>query len=353
MSLRDAAHQAWPPFVLVTGLLLVGLAAHTDGLFARAGSALERVPGPPAALLAAGMALVTVTTAVLNLDTAVVFLTPVLVHAARVRGADEEPFLFSAVFMSNASSLYLPGSNLTNLLVLSRSHSSGASFAVHMLAPALTATLVTAAGLLLLFAATLWRAPRPAAAEPAAEREPSPWGAGAPATLAAAVLTVALPDPALAVLGVGLAATAVQFGRRRIVPASVIEAVGPLTLAGLFALSLALGVLARTWSGPATLLAHAGRAGTTAIGALASILINNLPAAVLLSARSLPHPRALLIGLDLGPNLAVSGSLSAFLWFRVARRIGAHPSALAYTRRGVVLAPLAAAAALAAAALAR
>jgi len=47
MRLSDAVRQAWPPFVLVTGLLLVGLAAHTDGLFERAGRALERLPGHP------------------------------------------------------------------------------------------------------------------------------------------------------------------------------------------------------------------------------------------------------------------------------------------------------------------
>src|SRR5271156_1786231 len=151
----SAAHQAWPAFVLVTGLLLVGLAAHSDGLFAQAGRLLERVPGSSALLMAASMALVTVVTAVLNLDTAVVFLTPVVVLAARQRGADEEPFLFSAVFMANASSLYLPGSNLTNLLVLAHDPVSGAAFGGQMLAPALTATLVTATGLLVMFAARL------------------------------------------------------------------------------------------------------------------------------------------------------------------------------------------------------
>ena len=32
---RAAAHQTWPPFALVTGLLVIGLVAHRDGLFAR------------------------------------------------------------------------------------------------------------------------------------------------------------------------------------------------------------------------------------------------------------------------------------------------------------------------------
>ena len=90
--------------------------------------------------------------------------------------------------------------------------------------------------------------------------------------------------------------------------------------------------------------------GTAAVGALAAVLVNNLPAAVLLSARSLAHPRALLIGLNLGPNLAVSGSLSAYLWFRAARQLDLRPSLRAFTLRGIVLAPVAMACALAAAA---
>jgi arsenical pump membrane protein len=108
-----------------------------------------------------------------------------------------------------------------------------------------------------------------------------------------------------------------------------------------------LGVLARSWDGPARLLAHTGRWGTAAIGAGAAVAINNLPAAVMLSARPLAHPRALLLGLNIGPNLAVTGSLSAYLWLRVSRQLGAtSASARAFTRRGVVLAPLALVAAL-------
>jgi arsenical pump membrane protein len=126
----------------------------------------------------------------------------------------------------------------------------------------------------------------------------------------------------------------------------VVDVLSPHVLAGLFAVSVALGTLARAWDGPAHLVASAGRVETTAIGALASVLVNNLPAAVLLSAQHLPHPRALLIGLNLGPNLAVTGSLSAFLWFKTARQIGAQPSILAFSRRGLLLAPLAIAVAL-------
>ena len=115
----------------------------------------------------------------------------------------------------------------------------------------------------------------------------------------------------------------------RVERSHVAEVLGPRTLAALFVLAVLLGSLGRVWHGPASLVDSAGRVGTAAIGAVAAVLVNNLPAAVLL-APSLPtHPRALLLGLNLGPNLAVTGSLSAFLWLRVARRLGARPSVAA------------------------
>ena len=52
--------------------------------------------------------------------------------------------------------------------------------------------------------------------------------------------------------------------------------------------------------------------------------------------------------LDLGPNLAVTGSLLAVLWLQAARGADARPSIATYTRLGAVLVPLTLAAALAA-----
>src|SRR5579863_7635584 len=128
-----SARQTWPPFVLVAGLLLIGAVAAADGLFEALGARLARTRLGPRGLLMALLALVAVVTAVLNLDTSVVFLTPVLVHAARQRGLDERPFLYGSVFMANSASLLLPGSNLTNLLVLRDHPQTGAAFALHML----------------------------------------------------------------------------------------------------------------------------------------------------------------------------------------------------------------------------
>lgn len=334
MHLSAAAEQAWPPFVLVTGLLLIGLVAHRDGLFEQTGRFLQGLGGSPEVLLAACLLLVAVVTAVLNLDTAVVFLTPVLVHTARGRKIEEDAFLYGAVYMANASSLYLPGSNLTNLLVLAHQPISGGTFAARMLVIALAATLATMLGLLVLFHRRLRAAASPVGRHAAWDM----LGLGLPGALAAAVLTIALHNPAIPVLGVGMALVMIEIVRGRLRLREVVGAVGPVVLISLFLVCVGLGVLARSWNGPAQLLGGAGRWGTAGIGAVASVAINNLPAAVLLSARSVAHPRALLLGLNVGPNMAATGSLSALLWWRAAGQVNAQPSFVAFSRRGVPLA---------------
>ncbi|HEY6963383.1 MAG TPA: SLC13 family permease [Gaiellaceae bacterium] len=338
MAAVHAAGQVWPAFVLVTGLILVGTVAERDGLFAAAGSLLGRLPGGGRSVYCVALALVALVTAVLNLDTAVVFLTPVLVHLARTRGTDEAPFLYGAVMMANAGSLFLPGSNLTNLIVLNGEHVAGATFLERMWPAAVTAPLATAVVLVVVFRREL----APTAAQ--GEDPPFRLGLGAAAVAVATVVVLVLQSPALPVLAVGVASVVAA----RVPWRSVAEVADPRVLVGLFALAVALGALGRLWTWPAHQLATLGRAGTTAVAGAASLAVNNLPASVLLAPHPPRHARALLIGLNLAPNLAVTGSLSAFLWLRVARAAGARPSAVRYSRIGVVAAPVAAAAALAA-----
>lgn len=107
-AIQSAAEQAWPPFVLVAGLLLIGEVVAADGLYAALGTRIERIGGGPVVLLATLLGLEAAVTAVLNLDTAVVFLTPIIIHAARQRDCDERPFLYGALFMANGASLLLP-----------------------------------------------------------------------------------------------------------------------------------------------------------------------------------------------------------------------------------------------------
>jgi arsenical pump membrane protein len=323
----------WPAFVLVAGLLLVGLAAARDGMFDWLAARLDHVPGSGRRLFFAGLAVVAVVTALLNLDTAVVFLTPVMIGAAARRGLDDQPFLYGTSFMANASSLFLPGSNLTNLIVIGHEHVTGSEFARRMLAAALGAVIATAAALWLLQRARL------GGGRLEAVRVARPGAIGIAGTLGVLAAMLVLRDPALPVLGLGLAATGLLVARGRLERRDVYEAVNPAVLAGLFAVAVALGTLARVWSGPAGLLDHAGRVETALVGAAAAMTVNNLPAAALLSAGTVDHARALLIGLNVGPNLAVTGSLSAFLWLQTARRAGAAPSIARYSKLGALVAP--------------
>ena len=334
---RDAADQAQGPFLLVAGLLLLGLVADADGIFGWASARLLGVSRAPGQLLLVALLLVAIVTAFLNLDTAVVFLTPILIGAARGLGADEEPFLYGAVLMANASSLLLPGANLTNLLVLAGEPVGGATFALRILPAALAAAGVTAAGLVLIAHRRRGSAARPAAPDAALHSAPRPRRLGAVACAIAAVLVLALPHPGVPVLVVGLVAVAVRIREGRLGAAGAVEAVGPLALATLFSLAVLLGLLARVWSGPSDLLASASAWQTTAIGALSAVGLNNLPAAVLLSAAPPPHPRALLLGLNLGPNLVVTGALSSYLWFRAAKAAGATPSVRRFSELGIPL----------------
>ncbi len=268
-------------------------------------------------------------------------LTPVLIHVAQRRGLAVAPFLYGCVLMANASSLFLPGSNLTNLLVLDGEHISGWTFFVSMAPMAFTATLVTAAGMLLVHRRSLAQA-GPAVVEDA----PLRGAVGVVASVATVAMLLATRRPALPVLVIGLVAAAAQVGRQRLTPAQAWRAVNPPVIAGLFAVAVGLGTLARVWSAPERLIAGASAAGTTVIAALASILVNNLPATVLLTARPVAHQRALLLGVNVGPNLAVTGSLAVFLWAQAARGAGCTVSVRRYTLLGAPLALVAIVAAL-------
>ncbi len=121
-------------------------------------------------------------------------------------------------------------------------------------------------------------------------------------------------------------------------------------VAGLFVLVEALnrtGVLAALAS-ELRLLASSPGPGAILAGAtiaLASNLVNNLPAglvaagAIQQAAPPATMTGALLIGVDLGPNLSVTGSLATILWLTALRREGQAVSALDFLKVGLVVMP--------------
>jgi arsenical pump membrane protein len=91
-------------------------------------------------------------------------------------------------------------------------------------------------------------------------------------------------------------------------------------------------------AGLADWLVHDGVWGQALAGAAGANLLNNLPAFLV----ALPHTSgsgqtlALLLGVNLGPTLLVTGSLAGLLWLESSRRAGLAVGALDYARVGVV-----------------
>ena len=239
-----AVQQAWEPFVLVVGLLLIGHLAAKDGLFEVAGSRLADLPGGPAVLLVALMLLVALVTAVLNLDTSIVFLTPVLLHTARSRSVPEGPFLYGCIFMSNAASLLLFGSNLTNILVFTHSGVAGTTFAATMFLPWILSVALTTLVVLGWFRRDL--TPRP--------RSPNPadvgftWGLGLAGVVVATTLMLVLTDPAAPVLGAALVLIAYDVGvRHRLALRPLLRSANLPAVSGLFVLAVSVSMVSRHW----------------------------------------------------------------------------------------------------------
>ncbi len=326
----------WSPFVLVAGLLLIGNVASGEGLFRVVGSWCARVPGGGIGPFVVTMVAVAAVTAVLNLDTSVVFMTPVALNAARAKGTDETAFLYGTIFMSNSASLLLVGSNLTNLLIFAHRSVVGSDFAARMVLPWLVAVAVT----ILVVAAWRIRALRSRPLSTSISRESFAPGPGVVAVAVAVTVMLVIAHPAIWVFAAGIVAEVISLVRRTGTWREGLTAASPEMLVALFLVAVAVGWFAR-WSSLTThLLTHANVVATAATATVGALVINNLPAASLFAAHGAEHPFALLLGLDLGPNCAITGALSSLLWLRIARRHQTRPSILTFSIVGTIVALL-------------
>jgi arsenical pump membrane protein len=118
-----------------------------------------------------------------------------------------------------------------------------------------------------------------------------------------------------------------------------------------------LRVMARLLHEAATASPRETAVGVGALAAFASNLLNNLPTGLIAATVSqnadvpLHVTSGLLIGVDLGPNLSVTGSLATILWLIALRREGEAVTAWQFLKLGIIIMPPALAAALLAMAL--
>jgi arsenical pump membrane protein len=323
---RSAASDIGPTLGFLAALLLLADGCREAGLFEALGAAIASgARGRPRRLLAMVFAAAAVTTAVLSLDATVVLLTPVVfATAARLR-ISARPHVYACSHLANSASLLLPVSNLTNLLAFERSGLSFARFAALMALPWLAAIAVEWVVLGRAFRSDLEDSASERAAGRAATVPVPRFALGVvAATLAGFALSSLVGLAPVWVAAAGALALAV---RERRGPVALVRAAEPPFL--VFVLGLAIVVRAAgdhgLQSAVDALVPHgSGLLPLLAIAALAAVvanLVNNLPATLIVlpvAAASGPVPvLAMLIGVNVGPNLTYVGSLATLLWRRV------------------------------------
>ena len=345
---EGAVREIAPTVGFLVVVLLLSHLADREGLFAWAAAATARRSGRSArSLLARVVVLSAVVTAVLSLDATVVLLTPVVVATAAHMRTSALPHAYAAGHLANSASLLLPVSNLTNLLAFAATGLSFLHFTGLMLAPWLVAVGIEFAVLRWLFRAEL--------AKPAGE----------PVTTAPPLPVVAVVVVGLVVAGFGVAAL---LGLSPIWPAAIgvlvlavrqlvrrTTRIGDLVRAAdlpfaLFVLALAVVVLAVLRNGVEQVLHTVLPDGdallplltVAAVSALLANLLNNLPATLallpVLAVGGAGPVLAMLIGVNVGPNLTYVGSLANLLWRRVLGREA--PSSAQHTAVGLATVPI-------------
>jgi arsenical pump membrane protein len=343
----ELGERALPLLAFVLFISVVAELADRAGVFEVLADRMALVArGSVAALWLLVVALASVATAVLSLDTTAVLLTPVVLALAVQLELSPTIFAFTTVWLANTASLFLPVSNLTNLLSLHLLDLSSPEFIGLTWPAALTAVIVTVLALAMLFRRSLRgryvRAPLP---------HPHDRVLLLVGLVVCGALGVAFALGAeIAVTsGVGATVLVVAFLLRD--PAALTRALLPARLLVGLALLLVLGEAVRAGGLLDGLSRTAGSGTGTAdllrlsgLGAVGSNLVCNLPAYLALEPAVHGSPdrlAALLVGVNVGPLVTPWASLATLLWASRCRAAGVEVDWRGFVLRGLVLAPVA------------
>jgi arsenical pump membrane protein len=292
-------------------------------------------------------------TAVLSLDTTAVLLTPLVLALAKQLDLNRELFAFTAVWLANTASLFLPVSNLTNLLAYGRLSTSAVGFAALMWPAAVSSVVVTVLMLMIIFRRSLRGRFRLLPVEPSADRTSLIIGMGVcaglgPAFLLGVDVLVAAAAAAL-VLTLACVVRARRLLRWSLLPWKLVLGVAVLFVAVQAAHDYGLGAALTVAAGHGEQwldLLHLG-----AVAALGANLVDNLPAYLAMEPTAVGSAQriaALLVGVNAGPLITPWASLATLLWAARCRTAGVEVSWLRFGLRGLLLVPLLLAASLAA-----
>ena len=373
MPMRLAAHaiaQGTDVYLFLTGMMLLSeLARHYHVFDWMASVAAEHARGSAARLFTLIYVVGTLVTVFLSNDATAVVLTPAVLAAVRRSKAEPLPYLFACALIANAASFVLPISNPANLVVfrtqmpplvqwmasfaVPSALSIAATYAVvrrffrrellHGVARLEKRTFLTGngrlvlvgivleIGVLLLASAMNWDLGLPTCA--------------AALVIAALVLARAGANPLIVVREISWSVLPLVAGLFILVEA--MDSVG----------AMRLSAVALHWA--ERLPAAAGALLTAGVVGVGNNVVNNLPLGLIAgSTLKATHTHgliadAVLIGVDLGPNLSVTGSLATILWLIALRREGLHVSPGTFLRVGIVAMPVALVLAIAGAVLMR
>ncbi|CAB3816517.1 arsenic transporter [Achromobacter mucicolens] len=340
-------------YLFLIGMMLVAEVARQAGLFDWvAVLAADHAAGSARRLFDLVFLVGTGVTVLLSNDATAVVLTPAVYAVTRVVGAPPLPYLYVCAFIANAASFVLPISNPANLVVFGDRMPALGPWLAHFALPSALAIGATYVTLRLVFRHDLRQPLKPSPPLPPMTLPLRMAALGVAITAGTLLITSALGQRlGLPTLIAGCVSAALVLAVTRSSPIRLVKGVawGVLPLvAGLFVLvegMAASGVLQDLANLMRSLSADAALWAGGVGAALSGNVINNLPAGLMAGtlARMADLPSAttaaLLIGIDLGPNLSVSGSLATLLWLLAVRREGMHISALSFLRLGIVVMP--------------
>lgn len=349
-----AAAKGTDVYLFLVGMMLAAEIAREEGFFDWiAAHAARSAGGSPRRLFALVFAVGTVVTALLSNDATAVVLTPAVYAAAKAAKAQPLPYLYICAFIANAASFVLPISNPANLVVFRDAMPPLVEWLQRFTLPSILAIAATYVALYATQYRLLAGRLDSDVPTPVPTRGCRIVGLGLVAMAAvlivvsAAGMTLGVPTLACGLLLLASVATANAKMPWRTL-GSIAWGVLPL-VAGLFVLVEAVQATGLLTTMQRTLQMHGSNmtAATAVLAglvvALACNLMNNLPVGLLAGATiSATHAppvlaSAMLIGVDLGPNLSVTGSLATILWLAAMRREGVHVGAAQFLKVGTIV----------------
>jgi arsenical pump membrane protein len=361
MSLKaagQAAAKGADVYFFLIGMMMLSELAREHGVFEWLSSvALRGARGSHSRLFLLIYAVGTVVTILMSNDATAVVLTPAILVAVRKAKIEPLPYLFVCAFIANAASFVLPISNPANLVVFHDQMPPLGRWLLWFCVPSIISIVAT-------FCVLRWTFRRQLKGVIDGEVEChslTPHGrlALGGLSITAAILLIASAlnwDLGLPTCVVAVTVTAIVSFRSRTNPLPLLREISWSTLAlvaGLFVMvdavqSIGAMNLTRKWLAWASSLAPTPGALITGFGVgVANNLVNNLPLGLIAGSTLHAAPingliaTSVLIGVDLGPNLSITGSLATILWLIALRKEKLHVSFWSFLKVGIVAMPVA------------